>query len=310
MSETGTLLRLRSRLKVRQLVTLVAIADAGSLRRTAAALSVSQPALSKVLAELEGSVGRPLFTRTRQGLVPNSHGVAMIDHARRLLRDIEALAAALEAVDSGAGGRLRLGVNPYVSSDWLCDVAKRLLDANPPVALQISESATDGLLEAMRRRQLDCVIGRITPANAGEDLVWRPVFDQTLRVVVRAKHALLRRGLRLALAHLVDYQWVMPPASTPTRQLLDRLFLEARLPAPVSRLETYALPVIESFVGNGDMLAAVPDDVARQLERKGRFQALHFRWAMPPIGLAWLARDEASPLIERFEKAAIEAKLR
>ncbi len=310
MSQADTLRRLRSRLKVRQLVTLVAIADAGSLRRTAAAMAVSQPALSKSLGDIERSVGRVLFMRTRQGLVPNAHGVAMIDHARRLLRDVDALAATLDAVDSGAGGRLRLGVNPYVSSDWLCDVAKRLLEASPPIALQVSESATDGLLEAMRHRQLDCVIGRITPANAGEDLAWRPVFDQTLRIVVRAKHPLLRHGSRLTLAHLVGQQWLMPPASTPTRQLLDRIFLEAGLPVPVTRLETYSLPIIERFVGDGDMLAAVPDDIVRQLERRGRFQALPFRWVMPPICLAWLAGEGSSPLIDRFARAAIVARVR
>lgn len=194
MPEADFRVRLRSRLKARQLATLVAIAEAGSLRRAAAAMGVSQPALSKALRELEGGVGRALFTRSGRGLVATPHGQAMVDHARRLLNDVDGLASALEAVDGGAGGRLRLGVIPYVSSDWLCGVASRLLDEHPPMSLQISEAATDALLEALRHRQLDAVVGRITPANAGDDLAWRPVFEQTLRVVVRAQHPLLRRG--------------------------------------------------------------------------------------------------------------------
>lgn len=306
MPEPATLRRLRSRLKVRQLATLVTVADAGSLRRAAAGLGVSQPALSKALRDMEASAGRALFSRSRLGLSPTAHGVAMIDHARRVLRDIEALAGALDAVDQGAGGRLRLGVIPYVSSDWLRGVASRLIGAQPPIALAITESATDGLLEALRRRRLDCVVGRITPANAGADLAWRAVFEQTLRVVVRATHPLLRRGSRLKLEDLRGLEWILPPAASPTRQLLDEMFLRAGLPVPRTRLETYSLPIIESFVGHAEMLAAVPDDIARQFERRGAIRALHFRWEMPPIGLAWMAEDEPSAVIRRFEEAALK----
>lgn len=303
MTEADLRTRLRSRLKVRQLATLLAIAESGSLGRAAVTLGVSQPALSKALGELEAALGHALFTRSRRGLVPNSHGTATIEHARRLLQDVDALAATLDAVDRGAGGRLRLGVIPYVSSDWLRGVAARLLDEAPPIALQISEAATDSLLEALRQRRLDGVVGRITPANAGGDVAWRPVFEQVLRVVARARHPLFRRT-RVTIAHLADGEWMLPPPASPTRLLLEQVFAQAGLPAPQSRLETYSLPIMESFLVASDRLAAVPGDIAAQLERRGRIRALPFRWPMPPISLAWLAGDEPSPLIRRFEAAA------
>lgn len=308
MYQSTTAIRLRSRLKMRQLATLVAVADAGSLRRAATTLAVTQPSLSKVLRELESSVGRSLFVRTRQGLVPTRHGVVTIEEARRVLRDVDALAETLHAVDQGAEGRLRLGVIPYVSSDWLRGVISRLVQAEPPVFLQVTEAATDGLLEALRARRLDCVVGRITAGNSGVDLAWRPVFEQSLRVVARAKHPLLRRGRRPMLAHLADQEWILPPVGTPTRHLVEHLFNAAGLPAPQTRLETYSLPVIESFVAHGDALAAVPDDIARQLERRGEIRPLPFRWAMPPICLAWLAGHEPSPIIRRFEQAALAVR--
>ena len=310
MSRSAISVALRSRLKVRQLATLVAIADAGSLRRAALALGVSQPALSKALRELEAGVGRRLFIRSQHGLAATLHGTAMVDYSRRLLRDVDTIAATIEAIDTGAAGRLRLGVIPYVSSDWLRTVAASLVDASHPVALRISEGATDGLLDALRRRELDCAVVRITPQSAGDDLVWRPLFEQTLRIVVRTGHPLLRRGARLALDDLTTHQWLLPPASTPTRQLLDQVFAQAGLPPPRTRLETYSLPIIENFVGNGQLLAAVPHDIARQFERGGRIKALPLRWPMPPICLAWLAGNEPSPLIERFEKAALAARNR
>jgi DNA-binding transcriptional LysR family regulator len=297
-------LLLRSRLKVRQLATLIAIADAGSLRGAAAVLRVSQPALSKTVRELEAVFDRALFVRESRGLRQTSHGTAVIDYARRLLRDVDALTSVLAAVDSGAGGRLRVGAIPYVSLEWLRATLKRMLDAQPPVAIQLVEGATDLLVGRLRNRELDCVIGRVTPTIAADDLETRLLFKQTLRVIVRSGHPLLRKGKRLELAHLRGCEWILAPATTPTRQLLDRVFVQAGLPAPRARLETYVLPIIQSFLSTGDALAALPNDIAQQCVRSGGFRALPFAWEMPPVCLVWLKRDEGNVLVQRFGEAA------
>lgn len=301
----GTGPRLRTRLKLRQLSTLLAIAEAVSLRGAALSLGVSQPAVSKALRDLEGTVGRALFSRTSRGLVPTAHGVVMIDHARRMGRDVEALERSLEAVDRGSSGHLRLGAIPYVSSDWLRRVTTRMVSEEPRIELQLSEGATDRLLAALRAHELDCIVGRITPGNAGRDLVWRPLFEQTLRIVARAGHRLARRGRRLALRNLADAEWVLPERSTPTRRLLEHVFHDAGLAPPQARIETYALRIVESIVGHTDAIAAVPDDIARQFEQRGSIRALHFQWAMPPICLVWLRSANEDPLISRLARAAL-----
>ncbi|HEX6266664.1 MAG TPA: LysR substrate-binding domain-containing protein [Burkholderiales bacterium] len=295
---------LRSRLKLRQLATLVAVAQAGSLRRAAAALRVSQPALSKALRELESVFGRRLFEREARGLRATPHGAAVVDYARRLLRDVEALSATLEAVDSGAGGRLRIGVIPFLPLDWLQAVLESLLQGQPAIAPQVMEGGTDLLVEWLRRRDLDCMVGRMTPALAGDDLETRRVFDQTLRVVARSGHPLLRRRGKLALEDLVGWDWILPARSTPTRQAVDRVFVEAGLPVPRARLESYSLQIFQRFVPAGDALAAIPEDTAQRWIRLGELKALPFRWAVPAIFTVWLKRDDDSPLIRRFAEAA------
>lgn len=295
---------LRSRLKLRQLATLVAVAQAGSLRRAAAALRVSQPALSKALRELESVFGRRLFEREARGLRATPHGAAVVDYARRLLRDVEALSATLEAVDSGAGGRLRIGVIPFLPLDWLQEVLESLLQGQPAIAPQVMEGGTDLLVEWLRRRDLDCMVGRMTPALAGDDLETRRVFDQTLRVVARSGHPLLRRRGKLALEDLVGWDWILPARSTPTRQAVDRVFVEAGLPVPRARLESYSLQIFQRFVPAGDALAAIPEDTAQRWIRQGELKALPFSWAVPAIFTVWLKRDDDSPLIRRFAEAA------
>lgn len=295
---------LRSRLKLRQLATLVAVAQAGSLRRAAAALRVSQPALSKALRELEAVFGRRLFVREARGLRATPHGAAVVDYARRLLRDVDALSATLEAVDSGAGGRLRIGVIPFLPLDWLQEVLDNLLQGQPQIAPQVMEGGTDLLVEWLRRRDLDCMIGRMTPALSGGDLETRRIFDQTLRVVARSGHPLLRRRGKLALEDLVGWDWILPARSTPTRQAVDRVFVEAGLPVPRARLESYSLQIFQRFLPAGDALAAIPEDTAQRWVRQGELKMLPFTWAVPAICMVWLKRDDDSPLIRRFAEAA------
>lgn len=302
MPEPISASRLRARLKPRQLAALAAIAGAGSLRRAASALGVSQPALSRTLRELEEAVGRPLFQRDPKGLVPTPHGRAAIVHAERHLRDVDALAATLAAIDAGAEGRLRLGVIPSVSSDWLRRTVESLLAGPPAFTLEVTEGPTDVLIAALRAREIDCVVGRVTAAIASSDLRWRPLFEQALRIVVRARHPLLRRGARIELAHLADYEWILPAATTPTRQLVDHLFVQAGLAPPRARLETYALRLLEALVASHDFPAAVPDDIARQLCRDGAIRTLPFAWPMPPICLVWT--DASLPLVTRLGHVA------
>lgn len=297
--------RLRSRIKARQWQTLLAVVEAGSLRQAALALGVSQPALSKTLHDIESTVGRPLFIRSARGLVPTPHGAVVIEHARQSLRAIDALADTLAAVDAGATGRLHVGIIPNLSSDWMRAVAAGLINGAHPLHLQLTEGATDELLHALRSGLLDAALVRITPANAGGDLTWRPLLMQRLKLIVRAGHPLLRLGRRATLRHLLAHPWLLPPAATPTRQRLDQVFLQEGLAPPQTHIETYALPLIESFVVHEACLAAVPHDIARQFERRGGIRALPFEWDMPPVCLAWLEGRGPQRLIRRFEEAAL-----
>ena len=305
MTKDATPDRLRSRLRMRQWQTLLAIADAGGLRQAALTLGVSQPALSKALKDLEAAIGRPLFERSARGLTLTPHGEVVTEHARQALHALGALADALAAVDTGAGGRLRVGIIPNLSSDWMRAVAARLIGGSRPLHLQLTEGATDELLLALRGGALDAAMVRITPANAGGDLTWRPMLTQRLKVIVRTGHPLLRMGRRATLRHLLAYPWLLPPAATPTRRRLDEVFLQAGLTPPQTHLETYALPLIERFVVQEGRLAAVPDDVARQFERLGGIRALGFEWDLPPVCLAWLDGRGPQRLIHRFEQAAL-----
>ena len=88
------------RLKLRQLEILLAVADTGSMAKAAARLAISQPAISRAVADAEHALGVPLFERSTQGINPTQYGHAM------LKRSI----AAFDEIDQGIGGRVGMTV--------------------------------------------------------------------------------------------------------------------------------------------------------------------------------------------------------
>src|SRR5690348_3791609 len=96
-------------LEVRILRTLVALADEGAMSRAAQRLHLSQPALSKQLAHAEQTTGLTLFERHPKGLSPTVAGHMLIDRARAVLREVDALSAAALRARRDVAGHIRLG---------------------------------------------------------------------------------------------------------------------------------------------------------------------------------------------------------
>src|SRR4051812_30062237 len=97
------------RLRLRHLELLVALADAGTMRAAATRLHLSQPALSKMLGEIEKGFGTRLFERSPQGLAANGLGEAAIYRARIMLGELSRAQQEVDALRGGATGVLRLG---------------------------------------------------------------------------------------------------------------------------------------------------------------------------------------------------------
>jgi molybdenum-dependent DNA-binding transcriptional regulator ModE len=104
-----TIATLPFRLKFRQLVLLDALGASQSLRKAAAQTHLTQPAASRAMAELESAFGVQLFERSHSGMAPTVYGNALIQHARRVLFDVQQAHAEIQALRSGSQGVVRLG---------------------------------------------------------------------------------------------------------------------------------------------------------------------------------------------------------
>jgi len=115
----------------------LAVADHGSLTEASRYLRVGQPTVSRRLAELEESLGYPLFDRSVEGTTLTSQGERWLEPARRMAEWAGELRSAAELGDAAPGGIVRITAPPGVAFDFLAPFARRARDKYPQIQLQI-----------------------------------------------------------------------------------------------------------------------------------------------------------------------------
>ncbi len=140
---------------LRQLQYVVAVAELLSFRRAAERCHVSQPSLSMQVAQLEEALGVVLFERDQRRVLITPAGKALLDGARRILREAEDLVVRAEQASDPLAGTLRLGVIPTISPYLLPAISTSLREAFPRLTIMWTEERTGALMEALDRGELD-----------------------------------------------------------------------------------------------------------------------------------------------------------
>jgi DNA-binding transcriptional LysR family regulator len=273
----------RARLKTRQLMLLIALDDEGNINRAAQVLSLTQPAASKLLKDLEDALGVLLFERLPRGMRPTVYGISLIRHARMALGS---LGQAHDEIQALKGGRIgRVGVGAITSPGLvLLPPAVALLKREQPslqVSLQIETS--DVLMERLAQGKLDMLVARLFERHDKTALRYEALTEEPVCAVTRPGHPLLGTA-KLSLRDLADACWIVPPAGSVLRHRFELMFQEQGLDAPTNLVETTALLFITRMLQQSDMVAVIAVDVAR-------YYAQHGLMAPLPIQLACTMDD-------------------
>jgi len=275
-------------MQLHQLRHVLALSEHRSLARAAAALGLSQPALSKSLRKLEAYLGVELFERTPRGVLPTEFGRELAQHARAIAVGVDEAERAVGAIREGIEGRIAIGSAPSVIAHVLPIATARLLRRRPDLKLTVIGSLHDRLFEWLRNGEIDVVISNLVE-NAGE-----PDFRQetlyTDRVVVAARPGHPLAGRPAAKEEIARYRWVLPSRAIVTRQHLELLLERQGLPPPVVAVETNALAFMRAMLMESDYLGYLPAVVMQP----GRECA-----GAVPLGLRWLDWDRPVGLTVR-----------
>ncbi|WGS44843.1 LysR family transcriptional regulator [Burkholderia sp. JSH-S8] len=253
---------IRTRLKTRQLLLVVALADEGSIHRAAAALNMTQPAASKLLRELEDTIGAVLFDRLPRGMRPTLYGDALIRHARAALGSLDQAREELAALKAGRLGHVAVGAITSPGLRLVPQAVAAVKGTHAGVHVSVEIDTSNVLLERLAQDKLDIVLGRLSAEHDKLHLRYEPLTGEPVAAVVRPGHPLLDRA-PLALADVQRAAWVVPPAGSVLRHRFELMFQRASLAPPANVVETAALLFVTRVLEQSDMIAVLADEVAR-----------------------------------------------
>ena len=292
------------RIRLRDLHILLTVSQRGSMAQAAAQLGVSQPAVSSVIADLEQTLGVPLFERSTRGVKPTVYARAMMDSSVAAFDDLKQGIRTLENLADPTAGELWIGCIESFSASLLPPVLQQFMQRYPRVVIHVSRlSSPVPELRDLCERNLDLVIGRVTqqPSNGNGDLNVEPLLHDRLVVAAGAGNPWTRRR-RVDLEDLLDEPWVLSPPDGSTNSAIADACRARGLKHPRVCLMTYSVALRMSLAARGPFLTVLPDSL-RSLPPYGpsiKILPIDLPASPTPLAIITLKNRRLNPVVERF----------
>ena len=271
-------------MELRQLASLVAVADHGSFTAAASALHTVQSNVSAHVAKLERELGATLVDRATGQLTEEGELVA--ERARRIHAELEGAAADVAALHTEVTGRVRLGMIG-TTARWLAPVLmEAMAHRHPGVRLVVTDATTSSLLPQLGAGRLDLAVVNL-PVDDPE-LTSEELFDEDTILLTPGDHPLAGRD-EVHLAELAEVPLLLEPPGTGFRDVLDAHAREAGVEL-VSSAEVDGMRLLASLAFQGFGATVVPSSAApRWLE--GDWRRIPVRGlGGRVVGVAWRRR--------------------
>ena len=284
----------------KRLIELLRIADRGSFTRAAAALGVSQPALSNSMAVLKRMLGVRVFERTRNGAALNEFGRLLAGHAAAIDSVLSRAADELEAKKRGLEGSLVVGASPIACIRIVPGAVARIKRETPNIVVSIDERADDELMAALRSGEIDIVVNSASLRADGADIVSETLAQDVFVIAMRSSHRLAKRK-SLLIAELCHEQWIMPSPHTTMSRQIELLFSAENQPWPSGAIITNSITALKSIIMQSDCVTILSKKLMQLEVEAHQLACVPMRKQHFTRQICLRRRRELrSPLAERF----------
>jgi DNA-binding transcriptional LysR family regulator len=278
----------------------------GSFSRAAAALNLSQPALSQGIKELESQVGLQLFVRSRSGPELTDFGRVFMQHAEELVSGAADLEREVALVKGLATGELSVGAGAYVMTTLVPNCAPDFAAVHPGVRLRILMDSPSEVARLVRTRALDLGVAEASVLEKDDNLeIVARLAPMAGYVVVRAGHPLTATK-QVSLADVLDFpfaQVVMLPPRVLKPILASRSTRRpgSETPVPFPAIECPTLQLATDIVARSDAFTFASLGMVRaELARRQIVPLLHEPWMYNEWAIARMRRRTMSPAMTAF----------
>lgn len=283
----------------RQVRAFQAVVMTGSMTEAARMLSVTQPAVSRLVRELEEELGFALFTRRKGGLSLSDEAQALYVEIERSFIGLDKIAQTARQIRDRTAGELRIGGLPALSISFVPRVVAEFLADHPHVTVSLQTHNSPRVVELVRMQQFDLGLTMTPIDTAG--VVVDPVLRSHCVCILPPGHRLAARDV-IAVKDLRDEPFISLAQNTMTRFKIDAVFKDANVPRRL-QIETRISATICSFVAAGLGVSIIEPFTATEFTRRGGI----VRPFLPPVEFTFAI---VYPALKRSHLAtAFEARL-
>jgi DNA-binding transcriptional LysR family regulator len=293
--------RIGRRLKLHDLHVLIAVMQAGGMRKAAGLLNTTQSAISRSIAELERTIGVKLLDRSAQGIAPTRYGEALLRRAAAVFDELKQGVQEIEFLANPEAGELLIGSGAAFAEGFVLAIIDRLSQRHPRVAYHLMPGTLVDLYDQLRTRRIELAFTGESALDPQDDIDAEVLFEEPLVVAASADNPWVRRR-RVRLVDLLDEPWTWSPPGTVVDRLIVDAFAASGLAAPRASVYTDAINVRIRLAATRGFLTVVP---ASMLSLTGRHHTLRRVPVELPttrrqMGILTLKNRTLSPLAELF----------
>jgi DNA-binding transcriptional LysR family regulator len=255
--------RLGRRIKLRDLHILLAVAKSGSMGKAATDLAISQPSISKAIADVEHVVGLRLFDRGPRGIEPTIYGRALLRCGTAVFDELRQGVKELDFLTNPAGGDLRFGCTETMAAGFVSAVTDRVSRQHPRVAFHLTPGDSITLVNReLRERTIDFAVGPIFRLKLDQGIDAEILFDDHFVVMAGAESKWVRRR-KVQLSELINEPWILPPSDSVPGTSIAQSFHGAGFEPPAARMISFSLPLHYHLLATARFLTMLPISMLR-----------------------------------------------
>lgn len=282
------------RIKIRHLEAFVEVARQKSVGRAAITLSLTQPAVTRTIRELEQIVGAALIERDGRGIRLSHQGEVFLSHAGSGLAAVRGGIAALANVATVAGPPVRIGALPTVSVTIMPGAVFDFLASGLKSLLRVTSGENRVLLDQLRKGDLDLVMGRMPAPENMTSLRFEPLYRDRVAFIVSSTHPLA--GERQVAADVLSrYPVLVPPAGSIIHPFVERVMLEQGMAQPAQAVETVSDSFGRAFLRATDAIWIISRGVVAAELASGEFVELPIDTSSTMGAVGLITRDIDRP---------------
>ena len=248
--------RTKRRFKLRDLDVLMAVVEAGGIGKAASRLGVSQPAVSKSIADLEDTFEVRLLERSRRGIAPTPYAVALIKRGTALFDELRQGFQDIDFLADPTAGEVRIGATEPLSVAVVAPAINQLSRQFRRIRFSVTVGDAATLYRGLVDRHFEVALSRMNKPVPDEFDV-ETLFEDTLIVVTGARNPLTRRR-KLALSDLVNEPWATFPYDSLFGSLVENVFRIRGLNPPQATVVSLSPFLLNELRATGHFLSVVP----------------------------------------------------